>query len=116
MTKVFSGLKRFDWTLIGAVAALCAVGLLTLYSANFGKPTFSFFERQVFFIFLGFFVMFAISYFDFSVFRNFPYLLLIVYSLGLIALLTLLFVGRTIKGASSWFSIGGLGFEPSELM
>lgn len=116
MIKNLPVLKRFDWVLIGAVAALCVTSLLTLYSENFGKSSFSFFERQILFILLGFLVMFAISYFDFSVFRNFPYLLLIFYFLGLVALALLLFLGLAVKGASSWFNIGGLGFEPSELM
>lgn len=95
---------------------LCIIGLLTLYSINYGKPGFVYFKRQVIFILLGFLLMLALSYFDFQILRNYPMLLVILYLAGLALLISILFFGRPIRGTISWLSIGELRFEPMELV
>ncbi len=109
-------LKKLDWGLVGAVLVLCAIGLLTLYSINYGKPDIFFFEKQVFFVILGLALMFFLSFFDFTVFRIFPLFLVAIYLFGLALLVGVLVFGQPIRGTMSWFRIGNLGLEPVELV
>ena len=112
----WSQLKKFDWILIGAVLVLCALGLLTLYSVNYGKPDITFFNKQVIFVVFGFFVMFAFRFIDFSALKIYRPLLLLVYFGGLALLIFSLFFGKIIRGAASWLNFGGINFEPVELI
>lgn len=38
-----------------------------------------------------------------------------IYALAVLALILVLFLGSNIKGATSWFSFGGMSFQPSEV-
>ena len=107
-------LKKLDWILIGAVMILCAISLLTLYSVNYGKPSFFYFTKQAAFIFLGLALMFVFSFFDFRLFKNQPYFLIFLYIIGLLLLVGVLLMPAPIRGARSWFQIGVLSFEPVE--
>jgi rod shape determining protein RodA len=108
-------LKKFDWILIGAVLILCAISLLTLYSINFQKPGFIFFQKQVFFIFLGLAAMTAISFLDARIFKNYPSFLIAIYLAGLALLTATLIFGKITRGTVSWLQIGEISFEPVEL-
>jgi len=108
-------LKKLDWILIGAVLALCVIGLLTLYSVNYGKPGFVFFQKQAFFVFLGLAAMVAMSLLDARIFKNYPSFLIAIYAVGMALLVLVLIFGKITRGASSWFRIGELSFEPVEL-
>ena len=110
-----SQLKNFDWILIGAVLILCAISLLTLYSINFGKPGFIFFQKQVFFIILGLTAMAAMSFLDSRIFKNYPSLLIVIYLVGLALLTSTLIFGKITRGTLSWLKFGEISFEPVEL-
>ncbi len=112
----YSKFKKFDWILIGAVLVLCIIGLLTLYSVNYGKPQITFFNKQVIFVLVGIFVMVAFRFIDFSILKNYRPLLLLVYLGGIAILIGVLFFGKITRGATSWLSFGGLNFEPVELI
>ena len=102
--------------MVGAVLVLCAIGLLTLYSINYGKPGLAFFNKQLAFVGVGFLLMIAISFFDARIFKNYPSLLIGLYVLGLILLAAVLVFGRQISGAHSWFNIAEFGFQPVEFI
>ena len=108
--------KKIDWILVGAVLVLCAIGLLTLYSINYGKPGIIFFKKQVFFVIFGFFLMIGLSFFNFKIFKNYSSFLIILYLLGLTMLGSLLIFGKPTREVVSWFKIGDLSFEPVELI
>jgi rod shape determining protein RodA len=112
----WSYIKKQDWIIIGTVLALCAVGLLTIYSVNFGKPGFAYFTKQILFVALGFFVMLAVSFFDFRIFKNYQTFLITVYFIGIGLLLGVLFLGKNIRGTAGWFSFFELNFQPVELV
>lgn len=102
--------------MIGAVLVLCVIGLLTLYSVNFGKPGFIYFQKQALFILFGFSVMLAISLIDFRIFKDYSIFLIILYFIGLALLIGLLIFGKSIRGAHGWFSFFGLNFQPVEIV
>ncbi|MBI4708754.1 MAG: rod shape-determining protein RodA [Candidatus Portnoybacteria bacterium] len=109
-------IKKLDWILIGAVIILCILGLITLYSVNFGKSSFIFFEKQAIFVAAGLVLLIALTFFDFRIFKNYPILLIVLYLTGLALLLGLLIFGKSIRGTQSWIRIGILGFQPVELI
>ncbi|PIQ75509.1 MAG: rod shape-determining protein RodA [Candidatus Portnoybacteria bacterium CG_4_8_14_3_um_filter_40_10] len=110
-----SQLKKFDWILIGAVLVLCALSLLTLYSINYGKPGFIFFQKQVFFVILGLAAMATISFLDTRIFKNYPSFLIAIYLLVIALLVSTLIFGKITRGTLSWLKVGEIGFEPVEL-
>lgn len=90
---------------------ILGAGLVTMTSFGAGGGLF---WRQLIWIGISFVVFFAVSMFDFSVFKN-TRVLVGVYSFFILLLVALFFVGSTIKGAQSWFDFGFFSFQPSDL-
>ena len=110
---MFNHLKKLDWILVFAVLLLLGAGLLTIY--GIGSPeSLTFFKKQVVFAVFGFFVMLGLSFFDYRIFRN-SFVLITFYFSSLIFLALVLLTGE-IRGASSWFRLGPLSFEPAEFI
>jgi len=111
---MYSHLRKLDWTLIVIVLLLSGAGLLTIY--GIGSPeSLAYFKKQALFLGLGFFTMIGLSFFDYRVFKNHSSVLVILYLLSLTSLVFVLFF-QEIRGASSWFRLGPLRFEPMELV
>lgn len=68
--------------------------------------------KQTVWIGLSLLVFFSTQLIDWKFWRTFAYF---VYLFSLLLLVLVLIFGSTIKGATSWFSIVGLSFQPSEL-
>ena len=111
---MFFHLRKLDWQLIFIVLLLSGVGLLTIY--GIGTPeSYIFFKKQLLFICLGFFTMIGISFFDYRILKNYSSVLFILYIISFLSLLFVLF-SQDIRGASSWFRLGSLRFEPIEFI
>lgn len=107
-------LKNTDYILIITIVVLFVVGVIGIYSAEYGDTDESNTEYQkqiVWFaiVCLAAIVLWAI---DTSVFEFMGYAL---YGINLI-LLILVLAMPSVFGASSWFKIGGISYQPSELM
>jgi len=103
---------NFDRFLNGVVLLIIILGLVNLYSASFYLDR-SIFVKQVIWVILGISVailLFSINIDDLLSFSLFIYVLLFV-----LTALTL-FVGKEIRGTKSWFSIMGMGIQPSEFL
>ena len=107
--------RKLDWILIIAVLLLVLVGLLSIYGIG-QEGGLKIFQRQLIYVILGIFLMLIFVLFDYRVFRDNNFILLGLYFFGLLLLIGVLLVGKEIRGVSSWFRIGQLGFEPVELM
>ena len=107
--------RKLDWILIIAVLLLVLVGLLSIYGIG-QEGSLKIFQRQLIYVILGVFLMFIFVLFDYRVFRDNNFILLGLYFFGLLLLIGVLLIGKEIRGVSSWFRIGQLGFEPVELM
>ena len=83
--------KKLDWVLIVATLLLVGIGLLSIYNSSFGKGDFLSFKKQIIFFGIGFFLMIFISFFDWRILRDNPYLILIFYFLCLASLAGLFF-------------------------
>ena len=84
--------KKLDWILIVVPILLVGMGLLSLYSSSLGKGDFLNFKKQLIFLGIGIILMFLLSFFDWRVFRENSYLILVLYFLGLISLAGLLLI------------------------
>jgi rod shape determining protein RodA len=107
-------IANLDWSFVIAVAALIGVGLTAVYSATYSMEggRHSLFVKQVWFLGIGFGVMFVTQLFDYRTLERWAYVL---YGGMLLSLVAVLVAGRTGMGAQRWIALGPLTFQPSEL-
>ena len=105
-------LKKFNWKIIIFSLFLCFFGMVSIFSSQ--ESTLNF-KKQIFFLIAGFIIMFFVSFFDWRVFRENPYIILFLYFLFIISLVGLLFFAPEIKGARRWYKIGFLSVDPLEI-
>lgn len=111
--SIYSHLKKFDWILIGATLFLVLIGLLSIYSSS--KGDFLNFKKQIIFFVIGIFLMILISFFDWRILKEDPYLILYLYFISLFLLTGLFFFAPEIRGVKSWYKLGPISFDPIEL-
>lgn len=110
-------LKKIDWPLYITVCLLAILGLILIYSVALGsqlEQNYLNFKKQIVFFILGAVLSLVIAYFvDYRALLKYNGLL---YSLGIILLLAVLFFGKTIKGTTGWFDLGPLSLQPAEFV
>src|SRR5215831_4962139 len=106
-----------DWPLIAVILALCAIGLLNLYSATRGVRHHAKFDIQVQWMVVGVFAFAAATIFDYRAMVRLAWI-------GLGGAIVLLLVARGLAPSASdtnhgityrWLNLGGMGIQPSEL-
>jgi rod shape determining protein RodA len=102
----------FDWQLFLSAVLLCAVGLVSIYSATYLAGMADFFYKQVAFMGLGIIVALAVMYVPQRWLEIVVYPL---YGFSLLMLAAVLIVGKTVYGSKSWIALGPVNFQPSEL-
>ena len=103
--------RDFDWVLLAFVLAICALGVLEIYSATLHTKFVGAHVRQVYWIVAGLAVMFIMSRVNYQVLlENVPW----IYIVALVSLLAVLVFGQKALGARRWIRIGGTHFQPSE--
>ena len=101
-------LARFDVTLVCALVLFAGIGLLGAYSTG-GEPLLN---RQLLRLLVGSGVMIALAHVEpGSYVRWAPWF----YAATVAALVAVLVVGSSAKGAQRWLAAGGLQFQPAEL-
>ena len=109
---------RLDWMLILIYLTLVSFGIVNVYSATFSETSGGLFDltqavgKQVFFLIFSLFVGMIILAVDSKFFEQFASL---GYSISILLLVGLFIFGKTVSGATSWYNIGGISFQPSEL-
>jgi len=104
-------IENIDWYLLAAVAGLCVLGVVNLYSATrFSKP--DLYVTQAAWIGLGVVVAVITAAFDYRIYER---IAVPVYFLVGILLVLVLVAGTKVYGSRRWLGIGGLGIQPSEL-
>lgn len=106
-----------DWWLIGLYFMLVLMGWLNIYATLYNEEHSNIFDfsqsygKQL--IWIGTSVILALIIFlvDSRLFETFAYFL---YGIGMLLLVAVLIFGTEIKGAKSWFALGGFRFQPSE--
>jgi len=110
--------KGFDWITIGIYLALVFIGWLMLYAVvydvNGENNIFDFntiIGKQTIWIIISLSVFVLSLFIDWNTWNSYSP---IFYVIGILLLIGVLFLGKNIKGATSWFSFGGVSFQPSE--
>lgn len=102
---------HLDGPLLAGLLLLASVSLLVLYSA--GGQDMQLLWRQLLRFGLAFGLMFVLAQIPPHRYQQAAPLL---FGVGLILLIAVLLFGDTAKGAQRWLQIGGLRFQPSEIM
>ncbi|RMC51339.1 FtsW/RodA/SpoVE family cell cycle protein [Lactobacillus sp. ESL0225] len=114
--------NRIAWNIVIPVLLLAAVGLYSIYFAaiddpsHMGSPVKAVLMQGLWYIISVVIVLFVIQFDADQLFRIAPY----VYGFGIVLLIAVLFFyNRSIAadaGAKSWFKLGPISFQPSEVM
>ncbi len=112
MKAFHNSTRGIDWVLVGSIIPLLLGSIATMTS--FGGDR-SFFNHQLLWVGVALALMFIIARIDMRFFRDSRYIsLLYMGALGLLVLV--LIVGKTVKGAQSWFSFGSFSFQPTDIV
>ncbi len=106
-------LGQIDLVLLATIVAVCLFGIINMYGVV--GPESQFFKRQIVFVLIGLVIMIALSFFNYRYLKNYSFPVLTLYLTSL-ALLVVAYYSRTVRGTSSWISLGAVSFEPVELM
>lgn len=116
MQLSFSLLKKVDWILIVAVILLSLISILTIYSSITNKDlAISYAKKQSVFLLIGLAAFIFLTLFDYRIFKNRSFVILIFYTLSIFLLVLTLVLEKRVRGAASWLDFGYFKFEPIEL-
>ena len=104
-------IRDFDWVLLVFVLAICALGVVEIYSATLHTKFVGAHVRQVYWIIAGLATMFIFSRINYQVLlENVPWM----YVISILSLLAVLVFGTKALGARRWIRFGSTHFQPSE--
>lgn len=110
-----TGLTNVDMQTISCYFGLVGIGWMMIVAATGKGASFTDLSptaiKQGAFIGLSFILIFALSFIEWKFWRTVSY---VVYALTILSLIAVLFFGKKINGATSWFSIAGFSLQPSE--
>lgn len=106
---------RLNLYLIFSIFSINVIGLLNLYSAttNIASHLQNVFNTQIMWLGIGWVFFMIISLIDYRIFVR---LAPVLYILNIIALIAVMFIGKTSYGAQRWIDLGFFRYQPSETM
>jgi len=105
---------QFDWALFVAVAAVSVLGVINLYSATSASPAHpDLYIQQIYWLTLGAGVATLIASIDYRHYERYGW---VAYGIGIVLLILVFLLGRSIRGSTRWIPVGGFSLQPSELM
>ena len=108
---------NIDWITGSLYLGLVIIGWLMIYAVGYDENATSILDldsnagKQAIFILASFVIIFICFLIDGKFWETFFFL---VYSFSILLLIAVLIFGSTIKGATSWFNLGGFSLQPSE--
>lgn len=96
---------------------LAIIGWLNLYSTSYSQnEAFDFSEiygKQLIFMISSIFIIIFILTINAKIFEKFSF---VFYIVGILSIIGLFFFGKTVKGQTNWYEIGGFSLQPSEFV
>lgn len=117
MKKRGNILHNVDWVIIGLYLALCLIGVINIYAADFNPVKGDFFDltnrsgKQFLWFGASLVIGLCIMSFDSKFFRTISPIIYLLISLLLVAVI---FLARDVKGARAWIDIGPFKLQPAE--
>jgi rod shape determining protein RodA len=105
-------LQNVDWPLLGATLSLVTLSAITLATLNVGRAGGSVAVRQIVWFGLGILALLVVASIDY---RRLVRLAPALYLTGLLVLVVVFLLGRTVSGARRWLMLGPLSVQPSEV-
>lgn len=111
--------KHIDWITILLYLLLVVAGWVNIYSTSLPSEEASIFDfsqiygRQLVFILTCIPLIILILALDTKFYEKYA---LIFYIIGILSILGLFVFGKSVKGQTNWYQIGGLGIQPSEFV
>jgi rod shape determining protein RodA len=109
-TEFLSKIFKIDWILFFSILIINFFGLVTMMSFESGDQ---YFIKQILWMVFSIIVFFVLSNFDYRFLKK-TKVVVLIFVFSVFILLVLSVIGHTAKGAQSWFSIGGVSFQPSD--
>lgn len=103
----------FDWIWFLALLALAGAGLLAIGSTTLGTGLSSYLGRQALYLCIALVAYLVLLYFDYHLYSDY---ISLIYLSGVALLALVLVAGRTVHNNKSWIGLGGMAFQPSELV
>ncbi len=109
--------KGVDWLLIGMYLLFVFLGWLSIYAATYSDTEYEIFDlstkygKQMIWILLSLVIIVVILAIDKKFYEQFSG---IFYLVSIASLIGLFIFGKNINGATSWYSFGSFGIQPSE--
>lgn len=110
-------LLNVDWVIIGLYLALCLIGVLNIYAADFNPANSDLFGlshrsgKQFLWIGLSLVIGIVIMSFDSKFFRTMSP---VIYGVVSVLLFAVIFLARDVKGARAWIDLGPFKLQPAE--
>ena len=108
-TRLF---RQFDPLMFFCMIALTGLGILMIYSATFQTASANLYWKQLQFFILAMIIFLILINIDYHVLTDFS---LGFYIFAIALLVAVLFFGKRLNGAKSWFALGYFNFQPSEI-
>lgn len=107
-------IMNFDWPTLVTAGLISALGVLNIYSSTYPhlEGVTPLYLKQVYWLVLGFGVLFLILALDYRTLIRYGYPF---YIFCLCLLVLVMVIGRTTSGSQRWLPLGFISFQPSEL-
>ena len=108
---------NIDWSLVLIYLLMLLFGWINIYAANYGEGVLNLITmdaepgKQLFWIATSCIWIFFILLLDGKFYTTFSYL---IYAFMVLLLIGVLFIGKEIGGAKSWYDLGSFSMQPSE--
>src|SRR3989338_9946741 len=95
-------IKKIDWILVGAIILLLIIGILSIASISEARTgAFIIFKKQLVFAIIGLALLFLFSLIDYRFLRNYPAVILTLYTISVVLLVLLFVFSSKTRGAIS---------------
>jgi rod shape determining protein RodA len=116
MSERIYGQSKVDYVTVFIYLILVTIGFMSIYSSSHGAENFSLdfstkYGKQIIWIGISLALGALLFLIDVRVFEVFSYG---VFAFWMILLLLVIFLGKEVNGARSWFAIGGFRLQPAE--